>query len=60
MTRKDYILIADVLKVFAQTDLKGRDTNEIIHELVGKLAYQLHKDNNKFDFDKFDNYIYKK
>ena len=59
MTKKDYVLIASSLKLFAETDLSTRNANDVIFALAGKLGYLLHKQNPKFDFTKWDNSIFR-
>ena len=52
MTRKDYIIIAEVLKNFKQYDKEG-GVSDPIEYLVNEFGYQLQKQNSSFDIVKF-------
>ena len=55
MKKKDYILIADAIKV---TNLRtGQDGKIDLAVLVWQLGHALKQDNLRFDYNKFDTYI---
>lgn len=56
MTKKDYILIAEVLKNYRIRKEQGLIDNDLIY-LIQEFSYQLEKQNKKFDILKFAEYI---
>lgn len=59
MKKKDYIKIADILKLFNKHNLSERNANDVIAELTGRLMVMFVRNNPRFDGEKFINYINK-
>lgn len=61
MTRKDYITIADGIVDGVLEFKRKNEADEIIMDaifrIVSSLENELYKDNNKFDFNRFRDYI---
>jgi len=62
MTKKDYILLADAIKntqnlSFLDTEYKVKQVKQEVADII---ATALAKDNYRFDWDKWDNYIFPK
>ena len=54
MTKKDYIIIARVFKMFIDfPNLKNRNAIDAINELARRLVVELEKDNPKFNAGRF-------
>jgi hypothetical protein len=55
MTRKDYVQIAQVFALHMQVanEMGAGDQQEVIEDLAGDMAHMLHRDNPRFDRDKF-------
>lgn len=55
MTRKDYVLIAQVFALHMQvaTEMGAGDQQETIEDLASEMAHMLQRDNAQFDRDKF-------
>ena len=58
MTKKDYIKIADVIKVYLDNSTHKDDYRDNAR-LIDGFCIMLGEDNLKFDEDKFQNYINK-
>jgi len=56
MTRKDYIKIASVLKT-ANNNRDHYAIDDVFNILIDDMCNILKADNNRFDVDKFINYI---
>jgi hypothetical protein len=54
MSRKDYIMIADALK---KTKNRYPDAKEAFELFVSTIAVVLKRDNPRFDYDRFWDYI---
>ncbi len=59
MTKKDYILIANVLKPYFNLDSCYKQHEAIIKEMTFNLERALKKDNPRFSEEKFNNYFLK-
>ena len=57
MTKKDYELIADVIRNFKREEANDTITNQV-EFLIDEFAYKLEKDNFRFNEKKFRDYIY--
>lgn len=55
MTKKDYVLIAAVLR---RTIEKIQDDEDLKNFIINEFAYQLQKENPRFDIAKFKHAIY--
>ena len=53
MTRKDYIAIAEALRAEQSTGIATEDWNYARDCIAGRIAYQLSKDNPRFDREHF-------
>jgi hypothetical protein len=53
MTRKDYILIAEVLRIEYLNCDDGYRAEEAIHRIAIEMADMLHRDNSRFDREHF-------
>jgi hypothetical protein len=53
MTRKDYQLIAKVLKYQSEVGMKDNRKEEVIRYIAEHLAIELKKDNERFNADTF-------
>ena len=55
MTRKDYVKIAQVFALHMQVaiEIGPGDQQDTIEDLAGDMAHMLHRDNPRFDRDKF-------
>lgn len=55
MTRKDYVKIAQVFALHMQvaTETGAGEQQETIEDLASEMAHMLHRDNPRFDRDKF-------
>jgi len=53
MTRKDYILIAEVLRIEYLNCDDGYRAEEAIHRIAMEMADMLHRDNPRFDREHF-------
>ena len=62
MTKKDYILIAKILKDIKdnQHDIKYNNKDVWISIFTGSFAQELEKENPRFDKDKFYNAVWSK
>lgn len=53
MTRKDYVLIADILKNNREDFIKGEDGFTVIEIIANQMANALEEDNPRFDRARF-------
>jgi hypothetical protein len=53
MTRKDYRLIAEVLKYQLEDGVKDNRKEEVIRYIAEHLALELKRDNSRFNADTF-------
>ncbi len=62
MTKKDFILIAEAIREFyIIAEKRGIELTERQKELLlGQLEAQLYESNDRFDAERFENYINKK
>lgn len=65
MTKKDYILIAECLRSVAKDnelrmsdDISKREASDAIYSIYMRLAYAFEQENNRFDRNKFYEYIF--
>lgn len=59
MTKKDYILIADVLSVADKEASEGLDGYIVLQGIIDRLCLKLERDNPRFDRARFIDHINK-
>lgn len=59
MTKKDYILLTTHYQ-YLQRRLLFKITKKDFQDMIDDLSNRLHQDNFRFNYDKFENYIFNK